>query len=253
MTLDARSADDATREIRVNDLDRDRTPPKHDARWTLGFSRTGMVEDLDARGRHLTYGARETILDEGDQARSVNRILEGAVMLSKLLPDGRRQIIELLGPGDIFGITTTRAYDVSVEALTPVRLVAYERSVVETNPALQAMVTNSLRAQMCALHDHAVLLGRKSAIERVATFLMRLVPNRGGEGCAGPGRGAGRDQVNVKVPLTRQEIADYLGLTLETVSRAFSHLKRDGLLVYGRHDEVMIANVCKLCRATGSH
>ena len=220
MTLDARSTDDTARDVRVSDLDRDRTPPKHDARWTLGFSRTDAAEDLDARGRHLTYGARETILDEGDPART---------------------------------ITTTRAYDVSVEALTPVRLVAYERSVVETNPALQAMVTNSLRAQMCALHDHAVLLGRKSAIERVATFLMRLVPNRGGEGCAGPGRGVARDQVNVKVPLTRQEIADYLGLTLETVSRAFSHLKRDGLLVYGRHDEVMISNVCKLCRATGSH
>ena len=57
----------------------------------------------------------------------------------------------------------------------------------------------------------------------------------------------------MQVPLTRQEIADYLGLTLETVSRAFSQLKREGFLDYGRHDEVTIVNVCRLCQCTGSH
>jgi CRP/FNR family nitrogen fixation transcriptional regulator len=247
MSLEARS----THPLRNDKRDFDSTPPKHDARWTLGISRHDRAaEPADRPGRHLDFDARATVIDEGDEARAVYLILEGAVMLSKLLPDGRRQIIELLGSGDVFGLTTTRQHDVCAETLTHAKIVSYDRATVEGSLPVQAMIAERLKAQMCALHDHAVLLGRKSAIERVATFLMRLVPDRGGHGCIGPGA---KDQASVRVPLTRQEIADYLGLTLETVSRAFSHLRREGLLIYGRHDDVMIANVCKLCRVTGSH
>ena len=202
------------------DVNRDRVPPKHDAEWTLGFSRAGTFAEPEAKGsRHLAFETRSTVMDEGDEARSIYLIIEGAVMLSKLLPDGRRQIIELLGPGDVFGITNTAVHDVCAETLSH-------------------------------LHDHAVLLGRKSALERVATFLMRLVPGRGGIACIGPSRS---NTAHVRVPMTRQEIADYLGLTLETVSRAFSQLKRDGYLAYGRNDEVTITNVCRLCHCTGAH
>ncbi|MCP8940014.1 helix-turn-helix domain-containing protein [Alsobacter sp. SYSU M60028] len=244
MSLDFRPAHDH--------VDNDRVPPKHDARWTLGFSRDGAVASpLDRATRHLEFEQRSTIFDEGDDARYVYVILEGAVMLSKLLPDGRRQIIELLGPGDVFGVTTTPAHDCCAEALRPTRIVAYDHHAVDGSASLQKLITERMKAQLCAMHDHAVLLGRKSAIERVATFLMRIVPGRGGAGCLG--RTERNDQANIRVPLTRQEIADYLGLTLETVSRAFSHLKRDGLLVYGRHDEVTICNVCRLCQYTGSH
>jgi CRP-like cAMP-binding protein len=238
MSLDSRS-------------DFDRVPPKHDAGWTLGFSREGTFTEPDAKGsRHLEFEARETVLDEGDEARSVYLIIEGAVMLSKLLPDGRRQIIELIGPGDVFGITNTHVHDVCAETLSPTRLVAYDRRRVDETPALQQLITERMRAQICHLHDHAVLLGRKSALERVATFLMRLVPGRGGIDCIGAGKG---NSVHVRVSLTRQEIADYLGLTLETVSRAFSQLKRDGFVAYGRNDDVTITNVCRLCHVTGAH
>jgi CRP-like cAMP-binding protein len=231
--------------------DVDRVPPKHDASWTLGFSRVGVFAEPDAKGsRHLEFDARATVVDEGDEARSFYLITEGAVMLSKLLPDGRRQIIELIGPGDVFGITNTRLHDVCAETLSPTRIVAYDRKRVDDTPALQQLITDRMRAQICHLHDHAVLLGRKSAQERVATFLMRLVPGRGGIDCIGSGKS---NVAKVRVPLTRQEIADYLGLTLETVSRAFSQLKRDGLLAYGRNDEVTINSVCRLCRVTGAH
>ncbi len=244
MSIDARSLHD-----RQHD---DRVPPKHDAKWTLGFSREGAVDaPLDRASRHLEFDQRTTVIDEGDEARFVYLILEGAVIISKLLPDGRRQIIELLGSGDVFGITTTDTHDCCVETLRPTRILCYDRKTVDASHSLQTLITERMKAQICALHDHAVLLGRKSAIERVATFLMRIVPARGGTGCIGSSRK--EDNAHVRVPLTRQEIADYLGLTLETVSRAFSHLKRDGLLVYGRHDEVTIVNVCKLCQHTGSH
>lgn len=233
---------------------RDRLPPKHDAGWTLGISRPeAMAEPAEKAARHLDLAARQTILDEGDEARSLHVILEGSVMLSKLLPDGRRQIIELLGPGDVFGLCINRLSDVTAETVLPSRIVVYDRAVAESSPSLQRLVADRMKAQICALHDHAMLLGRKNAVERVATFLMRLVPNRGGQGCAGPLAGGKTDQAQVHVTLTRQEIADYLGLTLETVSRAFSLLKRQGVLAYGRHDDVTIGNVCRLCKCTGSH
>ncbi|WP_460447918.1 Crp/Fnr family transcriptional regulator [Alsobacter sp. SYSU BS001988] len=233
---------------------RDRIPPKHDAGWTLGISHPGRIEaPADKAVRRLDLGPRESVIDEGDVERFLYVVLEGAVMLSKLLPDGRRQITDLLGPGDVFGLSVSHLADVTVETVLPSRIALYDRQTVEASAELQQLISAGLRAQVCALHDHAMLLGRKSAVERVSTFLMRLLPNRGGNGCQGPSGDRKADRAQVQVPLTRQEIADYLGLTLETVSRAFSHLKREGFLDYGRHDEVTIVNVCRLCQCTGSH
>jgi CRP-like cAMP-binding protein len=79
---------------------------------------------------------------------------------------------------------------------------------------------------------------------------MGLIPNRGGHGCQGSD--AKVDTSHITIPMTRQEIADYLGLTLETVSRAFSQLKKDGILQALRHDEIVVTNVCRLCHLTGS-
>jgi CRP-like cAMP-binding protein len=233
---------------------RDHIPPKHDAGWTLGISHPGRIEaPADKAVRRLDLAARESVIDEGDVERYLYVVLEGAVMLSKLLPDGRRQITDLLGPGDVFGLSVSHLADVTVETVLPSRIALYDRQTVDQSAELQKLIGAGLRAQVCALHDHAMLLGRKSAVERVSTFLMRLLPNRGGNGCPGPVGERNADRAQVQVPLTRQEIADYLGLTLETVSRAFSHLKREGFLDYGRHDEVTIVNVCRLCQCTGSH
>ena len=240
MSLDARRFDHAG----------DRIPPKFDADWSLGPSRTARVES-GGRGRVMDFDARRMIVDEADKARCVYRILDGSVMISKMLPDGRRQIIELLGPGDVFGITTTGVHQSAAETLAPSRVAAYDRALLDSDPDLQLLIAERLKSQLCALHDHAMLLGRKTARERVATFIIRLLPGRGGGGCRGP---AGRvDSHDVTVSLTRQEIADYLGVTLETVSRAFSQLKREGVLAYGHHDPVTVTDVCRLCRLTGAH
>ncbi len=240
MSLDTRSFEHAE----------DRVPPKFDARWSLGPARGHVVAE-GTGGRILEFEPRHTIIDETDAARCSYMILEGSVMISKMLPDGRRQIIELLGPGDVFGMTTTGIHESAADTLTPVRVTAYDRAAFERDGSLQLVFAERLKNQICALHDHAMLLGRKTARERVATFLMRLIPGRGGSGCLGPQADA--DRRSVTVALTRQEIADYLGLTLETVSRAFSQLKREGILSYGHHDAVTVTDVCRLCRQTGAH
>lgn len=222
---------------------------KFDAGWNISFEAND--ETRPAGARVLSYRSRALIVDEGDKASAVYEVVEGGVLLFKLLPDGRRQIIEVLGVGDVFGLAPNGVSDVAAEALTEARVAIYEKRMVDADQQLRDRVFARLRAQMCALHDHALLLGRKSAHERVATFIMRLVPGRGGHACAGPR--AGKDDVCVDLPMTRQEIADYLGLTIETVSRAFSALKRDGVIAYDRQDTVTIGSICRLCRLTGSH
>ena len=173
-------------------------------------------------------------------------------MLYKLLPDGRRQVVELIGAGDVFGFSPSMLRDCSAETLVATHCVAFDRNVVERSPALMRSLSARLYAQLTALHEHVMLLGRKSAMERIASFLTRCIPDRGHHGCPGP-RGGGDDHANVHLTMTRQEIADYLGLTIETVSRSLTKLKRRGVVSIGKLDEIYVHDVCRLCRLTGTH
>ncbi len=205
------------------------------------------VED----GPRLRHQQHVHIFREGDPADRAYQIIDGAVMLYKLLPDGRRQIVELLGPGDVFGLSATPVYDCSAETLVAGSVAIHERAALESSPQLVNAISQRMRSQIAALHEHTVLLGRKSALERVATFLMRWIPDRGGYGCKGAANG--KDRAVIRLRMTRQEIADYLGLTIETVSRAFSELRRRGIVSIEKIDEVQVNDVCGMCRMTGAH
>ena len=205
-----------------------------------------------ARSKVFRYAQHEVIFFEGDIADRVFEIVEGAVMLYKLLPDGRRQVVEMLGPESLFGMPAHGIYDCAAETLVPTVVRTARRRDVEEENGLQRHITRCLLSQMETLHDHAVLLGRKSALERVATFLMRYVPSRGGLGCMGPAS-TDSDEETVRLTMTRQEIADYLGLTIETVSRVISDMKRRGLIQVERTDQIRMMNVCGICHLTGAH
>lgn len=198
------------------------------------------------------FDTHQVVFYEGDSADRVYELIEGAVMLYKLLPDGRRQVVEVLGPNEMFGLLSSRIYDCNAETLTPAVIRIIDRKDAESVPAAQARITKCLLAQMESMHEHAVLLGRKSAFERVSTFLMRFVPGRGGPECPGP-TGTGRDESLILLTMTRQEIADYLGLTIETVSRVISDLKRRGLIAIEKQDRIRLTNVCGICQHTGAH
>ena len=209
------------------------------------------AESFEPEGQRHKYAQHSLIFMESDPADRIYQLLEGAVMLYKLLPDGRRQVVELIGPGDVFGLGGKPVQDCSAETLLPSVVATYERHAVERSASFMQRLNRCVQAQICALHEHAVLLGRKSALERVATFLMRFVPNRGGYGCTG--RQGADDHKVIRLSMTRQEIADYLGLTIETVSRAFSELRRRGVVTVERQDEVKLNDVCGICRLTGAH
>jgi CRP/FNR family transcriptional regulator, nitrogen fixation regulation protein len=203
------------------------------------------------RSKTLKFQSHEVIFYEGDPATRFYEVTEGALMLFKLLPDGRRQVVEVLSAGALFGIAAHDVYDCSAETLVPTSVRAIERRDLDASPSAQRHVTSCLLTQLETLHDHAVLLGRKSAFERVATFLMRFVPQRGIIGCIGPQ--TEKDESVIVLTMTRQEIADYLGLTIETVSRVISDLRRRGVITIEKQDRIRITKVCGICQLTGAH
>lgn len=193
----------------------------------------------------------QVVFYESDPAERMYELVSGAIMLYKLLPDGRRQVVDILDHGDLFGLQYGKYYDCTAETLTDAEIRVLDRKDIDTSLGLQQHVGQCLVAKMESMHDHAMLLGRKSAMERVASFLMRMVPNRGMQDCPGPQ--GDTDEMIVELTMTRQEIADYLGLTIETVSRAISELKRRGLVKIEKHDRILITRVCGICQITGMH
>ncbi|WP_237152028.1 Crp/Fnr family transcriptional regulator [Oryzibacter oryziterrae] len=203
------------------------------------------------RARLDRFESHDILFHEDDPATNLYEIASGQIMLYRLLADGRRQVVDILSEGDLFGHSMTGLYDCSAEALMPCEVRILDRRDIEQSSELLGHVNRCLMSRIEVLHSHAVLLGRKSATERVASFLMRFVPGRGVVGCSGPK--ADVDQQVVVLKMTRQEIADYLGLTIETVSRVLSDLKRRGIISIEKNDRIKLVEVCRVCKMTGIH
>jgi CRP/FNR family nitrogen fixation transcriptional regulator len=160
-----------------------------------------------------------TIFGDGDSATHSYRVVSGTVRLCKLMSDGRRQITQFAGPGDFFGFEWLDTHELTAEALTDVVVIQYARSRLERlgdeHGDAQRRLTALLSRELWAAQSHLVMLGRKTAKERLVSFFLALAERRG----AGKGD-------TIDLPMGRQDIADYLGLTVETVSRAVSELKR---------------------------
>ncbi len=219
-------------------------------------SRTRMVAaEIASRGvrplAQIILGKGQVLFREGDPAVSVFEVLSGAMKISKLLPDGRQQIVEIAVDGWVCGFSRGDAYDATCQALTGSVVLVHPRCSLQGVLGLdlkQARLAHQIERQMCALHDHTLSLGRKSAKERVVTLLMRFVPARGIENCRGPSQSP--DGASIRLPISRKEIADYLGLTLETVSRTLTELQREGIVARGeKREEFRIHDVCRMCRA----
>ncbi|MBI1774006.1 MAG: helix-turn-helix domain-containing protein [Proteobacteria bacterium] len=175
--------------------------------------------ELEQIGTVVMLPRGRTVLEEGDPANYVFKVVSGALRSVRLLTDGRRSIINFLLPGDFFGFTDTGHYTQSVEILADATLIRYPRrrfeALLESDPRAGCRFFNLICAQLSVAQDRLLLLGRKSALERVATFLLTMIDRRAS-------RGKGND---VDLPMNRVDVADYLGLTIETVSRVLSQLR----------------------------
>jgi CRP-like cAMP-binding protein len=191
-------------------------PPEHDA-----------LDLLEQFGTTYTIQREQEIHGQGEQARSCYRILSGCVRIVKLMEDGRRQINEFLMAGDMFGFDELETHDFAAEAVSDVVLRRYPRRMVEalaeTNVGLARRLRDLTSLSLRTAHTRLVLLGRKTASERIATFLLEMEERL-------PQVRAHR----LDLPMSRTDMADHLGLTIETVCRVLAHIRRDGTIAIQR-------------------
>jgi CRP/FNR family transcriptional regulator len=180
---------------------------------------------LDDMADRLSLQAGEPLIHEGDPATSVYNITAGSVRVYKLLPDGRRQITGFLFAGDFIGLTSGESHTFSAEAIEDAALCRFDRdayrALTRERPVLEGALLDRAMHDLAAAQSQMLLLGRKTARERLASFLLDM-----------PDRDPARPQIDhlVHLPMTRSEIADYLGLTIETVSRELTKLRTAGIV-----------------------
>jgi len=179
--------------------------------------------------------AGQCFIDEGEPATCFFNVTAGTAKLFKLLPDGRRQITGFVGPGHFLGLAVSDTYAFSAEAIERVRYCRFQRSrlraLLDDFPLMEKRLLEVAANELVAAQEQMLLLGRKTARERVASFM--LLQSRQGMPC-------GQSRRQFSLPMTRSDIADYLGLTIETVSRTLTRLRSDGLIDFVSQSEVLI-------------
>lgn len=186
-----------------------------------GVLACGDLATMRRLGWTIRLQAGQPLLHEGDPATRVFTLTRGALKLYKLLPDGRRQVTGFMFPGDFLGIAVDDEHAFTVEAVTDSQLCWFPRSrfgeFVESHPELERELYRVAAHELAAAQAQMVLLGRKTAEERLASFFMMLLERAE--------RLSGRPKRTIELPMSRSDIADYLGLTKETVSRVLAVLK----------------------------
>ena len=196
------------------------------------------LDMLEQFGTTVSVQRDREIHAQGDQAAYCYRVVSGCIRMVKLMEDGRRQIGEFLMAGDLLGFDALETYDFATEAVSDVVLRRYPRRMVdalaERNNAVARRLRDVTSISLRLAHTRLVLLGRKTASERIASFLLEMIerlPN------------ARRNVLDL--PMSRTDMADHLGLTIETVCRVLAHLRRDGTIAIERgsiaiHDAVAL-------------
>lgn len=177
---------------------------------------------LECIGTRLSFSRNDEIYAEGDGSDCWYKVVSGTVRVCKLLADGRRHIAEFCLSGDCFGVDGGGERGYSAEAVDDVIVMRYQRKaterLIDQNPVLARHLRDAMLRDLANAHGRTLLLGRMTATERVATFLLEMFDRR--------------DRTRgLELPMPRTDIADYLGLTIETVCRILSLFKRDGVIV----------------------
>ena len=196
--------------------------PHFDRPFTFPVGRKSAASDsLTPIGVPMSFGRNAEIYAEGETSGYVYKVVSGVVRVSKLLPDGRRQISAFHLPGEMFGFEAEDVHHASAEAVIPAKVIAFKwEGALSTGKQSASFVRELLNLTVLGLRhtqNHLLLLGRKNALERLAAFLLEMDARTGSKSV-------------LDLAMPRHDIADYLGLTLETVSRMFAELKERGMV-----------------------
>ncbi|WP_343232415.1 Crp/Fnr family transcriptional regulator [Microvirga terricola] len=198
------------------------------------------LTEIDSLSHPTAFPAKSTLFTQEDPASAVFNITEGMVRLYKLLPDGRRQIVGFALAGDFLGLALLDRYGVSADAITDTKVCRFSRSAftafLDKKPHLLRRLHEFASHELSLAQDQMVLLGRRTADERIAAFLMSLKERFAR---------IGHTSITLPLPMSRQDIADFLGLTIETVSRTFSKLAKSGVIVVVP-DGVRLTNLAQI-------
>jgi CRP/FNR family transcriptional regulator, anaerobic regulatory protein len=199
-------------------------------------------EALERIGRSICAPSKTTLFEQGREASFVYNLTSGALRLSKLLPDGRRQVVGFALPGDFIELALAPTHMFTADALTAIKVCQFPRAafshLLMSKPHLLRRLMEIAGHELTLAQDQMVILGQRSAEEKIAAFLigMRERNARLNGQC-----------VHVPLPMTRQDIADFLGLTVETVSRTMARLAREKVFVVVP-EGVRLLDVAKLER-----
>ena len=197
-----------------------------------------LANTLEVVAEHVSFSANEEIYAEEDLASYLYKVARGTVRICRLLEDGRRQIVAFLMPGDYFGLELGDEHLFSAEAVEDVELMLFERRSVqglaEQNNSVALRLWEMTADSVRRLQEHILLLGRMNVRAKVATFLLSI---------------AERSQVQrLYLSMTRVDIGDHLGLTLETVSRTIRQLEQESLISLDGARSVCVRDVAGLKR-----
>ena len=193
------------------------------------------------QGSLRRLAAKQSVFVEGDPTTHVFRIETGAVALYKVLADGRRQIVGFAYPGDLIGLGEQGQHVMNAQAIQPTRLRCVPMATLyrsaARDPALGLKLYEAVARELAAVRDLMLTTGQRSATERVASFLLAF--SRRAER-------SGQDPLDFELPMTRADIGDFLGLTIETVSRTFTKLRSLRLIELPQSNRVRLIRVDQL-------
>lgn len=203
-------------------------------------------EELAAFGKassHRKFDAGQMLFSECDEAVSFFTVVSGEVRLSRMLDDGRRQITGFKSQGDFVGLSAKGHYTVDAEAIDDVVVCQFSikglNNSLENHLVVQGRLMEMMQTEVINLQDHMLLLGRKTPIEKIANFLFERAQRQ----LERNNKAGTVEAVEVRLPMSRTDIADYLGLTIETVSRTFTKLRKSGVIELKTSQDVVIRNL----------
>lgn len=220
----------------------------------------GALQDQEIHALNSIAGrkklqAGEVYSLEGDETTAFANVVSGVAKLVRGMEDGREQIVGLLFPSDFlgrtFGVQQPARMPYTVEAATDLELCTFPttafEAVVTTHPAMERKLLERTLGELDAARDWMLLLGRKSAGERVATFMHHIARRCASLSCHAVALGG----VDFDLPLSRSDMADFIGLTIETVSRQISKLRKEGILVMEGTRRVVSVDMERLAERAG--
>ncbi|MBY0511464.1 MAG: helix-turn-helix domain-containing protein [Rhodospirillaceae bacterium] len=196
-------------------------------------SRKNPFDALDTQGMRVTVKRGQELYAEGDDAAYCYKLLTGSLRLVKLMSDGQRQICEFLISGDLLGFESQDEHYFSAEAVTDAVLMRYPRRnaerLINEDPTAARFMRSLTSSNLQGAYERMVLLCHKSAQERIAWFLLEMADRSktGGGTC-------------VELPMTRSDIADYLGMVIETVSRVLTQLRQKGVIAMKSVNSILL-------------